>query len=335
VINAKEQQDIATLDVPNVFIQANMDKLVNMKIEYLNEYHKSDMSGHLGVSYGVGPIGVSVEGELRYVDEEIKQSVRITVRAIQKGGDPKQLLKIIPNNIITCTLDDYQPCFDLFVRASDYARDEFGSQLNSLSDYNVVRYTAKPYSNSTLDVRQLDPSEQTISVGTTFRTVWLENAFSESIANEHRANTVIKEYAGWVDNTQMATVESIKQAAYDNGLTYNKYATHCRDNPYGTSCQSTWDAYLANCGTGSYPACIVNYSVGDLNISSEDVSKYFKCETAREAAANFGAESVETSEAIREMSLAPVFADATDPAGGVITWLPCKLALPSYGTAFD
>eukprot|EP00957_Ditylum_brightwellii_P087055 6626561-Ditylum_brightwellii.AAC.2 len=33
VINAKENRDVATLDVPNAFMQANMDKLINMKIE--------------------------------------------------------------------------------------------------------------------------------------------------------------------------------------------------------------------------------------------------------------------------------------------------------------
>eukprot|EP00957_Ditylum_brightwellii_P163588 12455715-Ditylum_brightwellii.AAC.1 len=33
VIDAKENHDAATLDVPNVLMQANMDKLVNMKIE--------------------------------------------------------------------------------------------------------------------------------------------------------------------------------------------------------------------------------------------------------------------------------------------------------------
>eukprot|EP00957_Ditylum_brightwellii_P145529 11080713-Ditylum_brightwellii.AAC.1 len=33
VIDAKENCAVATLDVPNTFMQADMDKLVNMKIE--------------------------------------------------------------------------------------------------------------------------------------------------------------------------------------------------------------------------------------------------------------------------------------------------------------
>eukprot|EP00957_Ditylum_brightwellii_P021786 1643793-Ditylum_brightwellii.AAC.2 len=33
IIDAKERRKVATLDVPNTFMQADMDKLVNMKIE--------------------------------------------------------------------------------------------------------------------------------------------------------------------------------------------------------------------------------------------------------------------------------------------------------------
>lgn len=309
--------------------------LVNLKVEYLNEQHKSDISGRLGVSYGIGPIGISVEGELRFIDEKIKQSVKITVQALQKGGDPKQLLKIIPDNIITCTLDNYEPCFDLFVEASNYAREEFGSQLNYLADYNVVSYTAKPYSRSSLEVRKLDAGSQEITLGTTYRSLWLNNAFKTSIGHEHRAKALLTKYNGFLTAQELANANHIKQSAYSNGLVYRQYATQCQDNPYGSACEDSWNAYLANCGSGNYPACIVNYSEGDLNVTSDDISKYFKCETARQAAASFGVETIENSLAIRELSLAPVFVDPSDPAAGVINWLPCKLALDTYGSAFD
>ena len=301
-------------------VQYGAQLLINLKVEYLNEQHKSD---------------ISVEGELRYIDEQIKQSVKITVQAMQKGGDPKQLLKIIPNNIITCTLDNYEPCFDLFVQASNYAREEFGNQLNSLSDYNVVSYTAKPYAQSSLAVRKLDADSQEISVGTTYRSLWLNNAFKTSIGHEHRAKALLTKYNGYLTAAERANASHIKQSAYQNGQVYSQYATMCQDNPYGSACEDNWNDYLANCGSGSYPECIVNYSVGDLNVTSGDITKYFKCETARQAAASFGVETVENSLAIRELSLAPVFVDPSSPAVGVINWLPCKFALETYGSAFD
>lgn len=316
-------------------IEYGAQLLVNLKVEYLSEQHKSDIGGHLGVSYGVGSVGVSVSGELRYIDEEIKKSVRITVRALQKGGDPKKLLNIIPNNIITCTLDNYEPCFDLFVQATEYARNDFGNQFNALSDYNVVRYTASPYGNSSADVRKLDTTDRVISVATTYRTSVLEEAFKTAIADEHRARVLVTKYAGWISAQQRSTAQNIQQAAYENGLIYSKYALNCRDNPYGTACGDSWDSYLASCGTGANPACLNSYAVSDLNIDAADVTQYFKCETARAATANFGVENNNTSLGLRELSLAPTFVDADDPASGVMAWIPCKQALPSYGSAFN
>jgi hypothetical protein len=316
-------------------IEYGAQLLINLKVEYLSEQHKSDISGHLGVSYGVGPVGVSVDGELRYIDEDLKKSVRITVQAVQKGGDTKQLLKIIPNNITTCTLAHYEPCFDLFVQASNYARNDFGSQFNGLSDYNVVRYTAKPYGNSSLEVSKLDTADQVISVATNFQTLWLEEAFKSAIGHEHRARSLLTKYSSWMNDVQRDNAADVKQAAFDSASIYNKYAVECRDNPYGTACTDNWNDYLASCGTGEYPACLESYSVADLNVDVGGVSQFFKCETAREASANFGVEDNDTSIALRNMSLAPVFVDADDPASGVMLWTACTKTLASYGTSFD
>ncbi|WMN61949.1 hypothetical protein NI389_19300 (plasmid) [Pseudoalteromonas xiamenensis] len=67
-------------------IEYGAQLLINMKIEYLSEQHKSEIGGYLGVSYGAGNIGIKVDGKLNYIDEDLKKSVRITVRALQKGG---------------------------------------------------------------------------------------------------------------------------------------------------------------------------------------------------------------------------------------------------------
>jgi hypothetical protein len=316
-------------------IEYGAQLLVNLKVEYLSEQHKSDIGGNLGVSYGVGSIGVSVDGELRYIDEDLKKSVIITVQAIQKGGDPKQLLSIIPNNIISCTLDNYEPCFELFVQATEYARNDFAGQFNALSDYNVVRYTASSYGNSSLEVRQLDATSQQVSLATTVQTLWLEDAFKTAIGHEHRARALLVKYSSWLSDTQSDAAADVKQAAYDSAVIYHKYALECRDNPYGTACTDNWNNYLAACGTGDYPACLDVYSVADLNIDAGGVTQFFKCETAREATANFGVENNDTSIAFRALSLAPIFVDADDPAAGVMAWTACNKSLPSYGSAFE
>ncbi|MCJ8268528.1 MAG: hypothetical protein MJK04_03910, partial [Psychrosphaera sp.] len=314
-------------------IEYGAQLLVNMKIEYLSEEHKSEIGGYLGVEYGSGNIGIDVKGELSYVDSELKKSV--TVRAIQKGGDPTQLLNIIPDNIISCSLDNYEPCFTLFQQASDYAKNDFDNQFNSLSDYNVVRYTATPYATSSLNVRRLDSGNQDIRYETTYRTLWLENKFKTAIGQEHRARSVLAKYSNWMSPAQRAQADVVKKAAYSNAWIYNEYALLCRDNPYGTACADNWTNHLASCGTAENLPCIKDIVLSDLNIVADSLTPYLKCEKAREAAASFGIESNNTSLGFRNMSKAPVFIDATAPAVGVLAWVSCSQALPSYGSAFE
>jgi hypothetical protein len=315
-------------------IEYGAQLLVNLRVEYLSEQHKSDIGGYIGVDYAKGNVGVSVDGQLRYIDEDLKKSVRISVRAVQQGGDPKQLLNIIPTNIITCSLDNYEPCFDLFVDAVNYGENDFSTQFNSLSDYNVVRYTATPYAISSEDVKRLDSADQEVSLATTFRTLWLENAFKTAIGHENRARSALAKYSSWMSDTQRLAAEQVRRAAYDSAWIYNEYALQCRDNPYGSSCKDNWDDYIAQCGTGEFAPCLEVYSVSDLNVEAGTLTPFFKCERAREATANFGAEDNATSLGFRELSLAPVFVDPDDPVSGVLVWTPCNQALPSYGSAF-
>ncbi len=314
-------------------IEYGAQLLINMKIEYLSEQNKSDIGGYLGVSYGAGSLGISVDGKLNYIDEELKRSVRITVRALQKGGDPKQLLSVIPNNIISCSLDNYEPCFNMFEQVVNYAKSDFGKQFDNLSDYNVVRYKASPYSVGSLDVRRLDSEDQVIRFETTYRTLWLEEQFKKSVNHEHRASAMISKYGSWMTNEQLADAETIKQSAYNNAWVYSQFATLCRDNPYGTACADSWNSYLASCSSSNVP-CLEEYSLSDMNIPSEDVTQYYRCETARETSATFGVENNDVSLGFRQFGWAPVYADSGDPASGILAWLPCKQALPSYGSAF-
>ncbi|MCV2885688.1 hypothetical protein OE749_13400 [Aestuariibacter sp. AA17] len=315
-------------------IEYGAQLLINMKIEYLSEQHKSEIGGYLGVSYGAGNIGISVDGKLNYIDEDLKKSVRITVRALQKGGEPTRLLNVIPNNIISCSLDNYEPCFTLFEQAVNYAKNDFGKQFNGLSDYNVVRYKAVPYNASTLDVKRLAADEQEIRFETTYRTIWLEEQFKKSVNHEHRARSVLAKYSSWMTDEQRTKAQAVKDAAYNNAWVYHEYALRCRDNPYGTACADNWSNYQSSCGASDVP-CIEAYSLNDLNIPSQSLSTFFKCENAREATANFGVEDNDTSLGFRNLGWAPAFVDAEDPASGVMVWVPCKTALDTYGSAFE
>jgi hypothetical protein len=244
------------------------------------------------------------------------------------------VLQVIPNNIISCSLDNYAPCFNMFEQVVRYASDTFGDQFNALSDYNVVRYKATPYRVSSADVRRLDSADQVIRFETTYRTLWLEDQFKKSVNHEHRARSMLAKYGSWMTGQQLTKAEAIKTAAYNNAWIYSEYATLCRDNPYGNACADNWQDYSANCSATEVP-CLENYELADLNIPAEDVTQYYQCETARESAANFGLEVNDVTLGLRNLGWAPVFVDAKDPQMGLLAWLPCKKALPTYGSVFS
>ena len=73
---------------------------VTLKMEFRNEQDKRDIGGNLKVDVTAGV--VQVDGSLDYLDQTVKKSVKISVEAQQQGGDPLQLLQIIPDNLVSC-----------------------------------------------------------------------------------------------------------------------------------------------------------------------------------------------------------------------------------------
>ncbi len=308
-------------------IEYGAQLFVNMKIEYLNRQDKQDIGGYLDVSVG-GVVGV--KGELNFISDEVKNSVKITVRAMQKGGDPKRLLEIIPDNIISCTLDNPGPCFDLFAEAIDYAKNKFVNQFDSLSDYNVVNYETSRYDKSPLDIRRLVPEYQDISFARDWRIIEATDDYRDAILDEQRASDLIAKYYSWMEGPQRVAVENIKEQAYNNAWLYYETIQYCRSHPYGDLCVEYWDRIdLCEVEGG----CITEYDRSYLEITRE-ASRVLQCENARARSAEQGVVSEVISRLYQNLRWAPVFVDNDNPSEGVLEWVACEFALTTYGNSF-
>lgn len=307
-------------------IEYGADVFINMKVDYRSAQDKLDIGGKLDVDFMSGM--VNAEGELKYLDEDLKKSVKINVKAYQHGGDPKQLLTIIPNNIATCTLKNPDPCFELFDAAIDYARNNFAGQFNSFSDYNVVKYYTQTYKDNTLDVARLSETVGDPSTFTTTRLPLWEAKFLEALLDEKRASGLLSGYYSLMDATQRGTVENIKKWAYDNSFTYADLIKYCNDNPFGSSCETYWNTI----DTQGY---IKSYDRSDLEITGgDDPTKYFQCEDARQHAMNHGYVSATDGQAYLDINWAPIFYDYSKTSLGIAEWTYCKFAVETYGTSF-
>ncbi|MCF6441565.1 internalin [Pseudoalteromonas luteoviolacea] len=312
-------------------VEYGANVLVNLKIDYGSNKDKSDIGGYLDVDLYGGVFNVG--GQLRYLKDETKSSVKITVRAVQQGGDPKQLLSIIPNNIITCSLDNPKPCFDMFYEAVKYAKTGFNSQLNSLSDYNVVRYYTTRYENSSLALRGLVPEYQIVRNATKWLTTELEDDFKQAILDEQRADKLLNSYYAYLPETQRIAVERIKNLAYDNAWFFFNAAQFCRDNPFGYACENKVQE-MKNACVQRGKACPASYNVTDLQLPSTDQQDWKQCELARQEAVRAGVVTEEESARFRNLRWAPTFIEATAPARGILNWRLCEGALSTYGNAF-
>ncbi|ALU45962.1 hypothetical protein [Pseudoalteromonas rubra] len=312
-------------------IEYGANVLVNLKIDYGSNQDKSDIGGYLDVDLYGGVFNVG--GQLRYLKDEVKSSVKITVRAIQHGGDPKQLLTIIPNNIITCSLDNPTPCFDMFYEAVKYAKSGFNQQLNSLSDYNVVRYYTTRYENSSLPLRALVPEYQIVRNATKWLISELEDDFKQAILDEQRAQNLLNSYYAYLPEAQRTAVERIKDLAYNNAWFFFNAAQFCRDNPFGYACENKVQEMKTACEQRGN-ACPAAYDVTQLQLPSNDEFDWKQCELARQEAVRAGMVSEEDSARFRNLRWAPTFIDVTAPARGILNWRLCEGALTTYGTAF-
>ncbi|MGI0115360.1 internalin [Zooshikella sp. RANM57] len=312
-------------------IEYGSQLFVNMKVEFLNSRDKDNIGGYLGVDVAGGI--VSVKGELDFLDEEVKKSVKITVRALQKGGNPIELLKVIPNNIITCSLENPKPCFDLFEEAIQYAKTDFQLQFDSLSDYNVVSYETTRYDRSTLDVKRLVPEYQEVSWQRDQIIYEMTDNYKHAIKDEQRASDLLASYYSWMPNEQRTKVEQIKQAAYNNAWLYYDIAKYCQEHPFGTECVDYWNNVKDTCASTAEEACIAEYDRSQLEVNSE-VKSVHQCEVARQTATNNGLETEQQSIAYRNLRWAPVFVDNAKPSDGILEWTPCEFALATYGDYF-
>lgn len=311
-------------------IEYGAQLFVNMNIEYLNSQDKDNIGGYLGVDIAGGI--VSVQGELDFLDEKSKESVKITVRAIQKGGDPTQLLTVIPNNIVTCSLRNPQPCFTLFTQAIQYAKNDFRFQFNQLSDYNVVNYETTRYERSTADLKRLAPEYQEISFARDQLLFELTDKYKKALVDEQRAADILSSYYSWIPANQRASVQLIQRQAYNNAWLYFDAAEYCQAHPYGTLCVDYWNNIAQVC-TDTGEGCIATYDRYQLEIPSEE-RKVYQCELARQRATNTGLVTNDLSLSYRKLRWAPVFVDVNNAADGILEWTPCEFALTTYGDEF-
>ncbi len=295
---------------------------ISLKLEFRNELDKKDIGGKLKVDVTGGI--VKVDGQLDYLDQAIKKSVKISVEAQQQGGQPLELLKIIPDNLVTCSLDNPSLCFSLFASAIAYAKNDLAKQFNGLDSYNVVKYTTQKYSES--GVNALEPSSgyPTVDARVEEARLAVEEAFQKALLDRTRARKLLNSYREWLSESLYQSIVDLEAKANRNSSRLSKVSVYCYDNPY-KGCLEEVETTFKN---------LEIYDAKLLSIQTAALGDYQRCELARQAAVRAQVVSETWSLGYRHNGFAPIFFNNSSPDSGVEAWGPCSEAIPYYGDFF-
>lgn len=299
---------------------------VNMRIEFLNANDKLEIGGKINVATGIdgAPAGVNIDAEADYLDEKVKKSVKITVHAEQQGGDPKQFAAVIPQEIMTCTLDQPEPCIKLFENVINYAKEGFSTQLENLDTYNVIKYETESFED--VGIYELSNSAVTLEAAQFSRLKKdIDSLFQKSIEDEKRANTIINSYRSWVDDDQYEKIKEIERSASKNSDLLLDTAKFCYDSGNYDECSTFYDDTRAN---------LLEYERELLSIVREDQLTLQQCENARMIAVELGLVKALDAKAFENRGEAPIFVSNENPASGVESWVKCYEAAKSYDGSF-
>ncbi|WP_141734140.1 internalin [Oligoflexus tunisiensis] len=295
---------------------------VTLKMEFRNEQDKRDIGGNLTVDVTAGV--VRVDGKLDYLDQTVKKSVKITVEAQQHGGDPLQLLQIIPDNLVTCSLDNPSLCFSVFAEAIKYAKNDLAGQFTSLDSYNVVKYTTEKYTESGIYNLQPPGGYPTIGVLVEDARQTLDRRFQQALMDRSRARKLINSYREWLSEELYEQIMDLEAKANRNTTRLSNASVYCYDNPYNGCLEQAENTLKL----------LETYDPKLLSIQTIPLVAYHRCELARKAAVAAQVVSESWSLGYRRKGYAPVFFDNSKPELGVEVWGPCEEALAYYGDYF-
>lgn len=297
----------------------------NLRFDFRNATDKDNIGGKITVK--VGPEGaniITLDGSLKYLTEKVRNSVKITIRASQFGGNPLELSNIIHTKTIQCTLENAGDCLKTFEMVLEYAKGSFKTQFKTLDDFNVYKYYATTYEDARLD--QLVPPQgyPKLDVLTEILRRDVEAAYQKSLMLLKKANTILEMYTGWLTEEQKKQVEKFKEDTFHNTWIYGEVSKFCYDNPYLEPCKSEKEekyAYLRE----TDPTVLEIKSVKSL---------FYKCDNARKALLKAGLVSEMYANMKRNMGHAPGFDDPSD-LNSLYGFGPCWDVVPTYGKYFE
>ena len=220
--------------------------MVTLKFEYRNAQDKKDIGGQLSVNWAGG---VEANGGANFSSIDNASTVDVTITAYQYGGDTQDLTTIIPNNFLSCRLNNPTACFDLFENTVTYMKTDYPEQFKNadgslnLGKFNKIRYFTERYDESGPEWTGYmnDPyDEMTFASRQALRDAHAR--WERALLDTRRAEYLIDERSSDLSSAQLSKISSIASLADDNATNLANLINDCLDNAVVTPsyCATNW-----------------------------------------------------------------------------------------------
>ncbi len=170
--------------------------LVTLKLNFDSQKTLQTVEGKLGLAQNIlsvaGKIGIN--GNVKYLDEETKKGMHLNLYAVQLGGSPVDLTKILSMKT-SCEINKLEECQNTINQLNKYISEDFAKQLspNNLDTWVVESSQTVPYD----EIHVLDPS------GKPFNFNWIDN-YNDSLNYSKLKNVIHQNISKEVNNYSIA-----------------------------------------------------------------------------------------------------------------------------------
>ncbi|WP_437603660.1 hypothetical protein WMF28_18945 [Sorangium sp. So ce590] len=300
-------------------INVGLTFLATMSIEFKNKEDKERFAGSLKVDVLAGT--VQVEGSLAIADEKEKKSVRVTLSALQDGGDARQLASILRPEVASCDASNLAPCVEGFRHLISYGT-QLPQQIAQMpATLKIISYHTASYADSGLDglVAGNTPEVADLTLAARER---IEDLLRRARKDHARASSLLG-YGELLSPEQHAKVAEVQQAAFENRRELTKALIYCFENPYmtknGSQMTHPCSDYASNVERGLRP---IDRTL--LEIKGAPSNAGVLCEAARLHALRTGALTQRQYDVYQRINYAPEYAVSHDRSSEIIGWGECE-----------
>ena len=170
--------------------------LITLKLNFDSLKTLNTVEGKLGLAQNILSLGgkIGVNGSVNYLDEETKKGIHLNLYAVQLGGNPADLTKIL-NLKNSCEITKLEECQNTIDKLNKYISDDYNKQLdpNYYSTWAIESSRTVPYD----ELNVLQPN------GNTFNFSWLNN-YEDSLHYTSLKNSVNQMISKQLDNNSIA-----------------------------------------------------------------------------------------------------------------------------------